>query len=74
MYASHSQLLKRAEELRHRRNVISKQYSSTKVEPLFISYSPCESLPVLQSDTEREKLVEEGADVKQLITTLEVVN
>ena len=31
MYASHRQLLRRAEELRHRRNIISEQYSSTKV-------------------------------------------
>ena len=31
MYTSHKQLLKSAEELRHRRNVISEQRSSTKV-------------------------------------------
>ena len=46
MYASHRELLKRAEELRHRRNVISEQYSSAKVEPLFIRLIlPCQSLP-----------------------------
>ena len=31
MYASHRQLLRRAEDLRHRRNIISDQYSSAKV-------------------------------------------
>jgi hypothetical protein len=40
MYASHRQLLKRAEELRHRRNIIAEQFSSAKVEPFFTSYSP----------------------------------
>ena len=41
MYASHRQLLKYAEEVRHRRNVISEQYSSAKVghSPLSVNHS-----------------------------------
>lgn len=38
MYASHRELLKRAEELRHKRNLISEQYSSAKVELAFTCY------------------------------------
>ena len=74
MYASHKQLLRSAQELRHRRNLVSEWCSSAKVQhspPLFFCYFG--SLVILQTDTEKKKLVEVGAEVKQKIAALEVV-